>query len=87
MSEFCYQGVLISSVNPSRVVEHRIASASAKFAELKHMLQDQRINLKTRSLYMNAFILSHLTCDSFIMKLEVVWVRMLHFERKLPKEK
>ena len=85
VSEFCYLGVLISSVNPSRVVEHRIASASAKFAELKHMLQDQRINLKTRSLYMNAFIRSRLTyntstwlkCDSFIAKLEVVWVRML----------
>ena len=61
VSEFCYLGILISSVNPSRIVEHRIASASAKFAELKHMLQDQRINLKTRSLYMNAFIRSRLT--------------------------
>ena len=49
------------------------------------MLQDQRINLKTRNLYMNAFIRSRLTyntspwlkCDRFIRKLEVVWVLML----------
>ena len=59
-------GVLILSVNLRQVAEHRIASASAKFAELKHMLQDQRINLKTQSLYMNAFIRSRLFFNFFI---------------------
>ena len=51
---------MISSKTPSRLVEHRISSATAKFAELKRVLQDYRIHAKVRGRFLNAYVRSRL---------------------------
>ena len=85
VKEFKYLGVKIAPNNPRAMVEHRIASASSKFAEMKDVLTNHRINIKTRGKFMNAFIRTRLTynCNtlfkatSVIKRLEVEWNRYL----------
>ena len=67
------------------MIEHRIASTSSKFSEIKDVLTNHRINIKTRGKFMNAFIRTRLryNCNtlfketSTIRKLEVEWNRYL----------
>ena len=42
-TKFKYLGVMVSSINPERMIEHRLSSAHAKFHEMKKVLQDHRI--------------------------------------------
>ena len=58
--EFKYLGVTLSPQKPTRLIEHRIASATAKFHELRKVLTNGRISVRTRGRYMNAFVRSKL---------------------------
>ena len=83
--EFKYLGVMLSPQKPTRLIEHRIASATAKFHELRKILTNGRISARTRGRYINAFVRSRLCYDiatwnnpdHFVKKLDVVWHRML----------
>ena len=59
-TEFKYLGVLVSSINPKRMIEHRLSSALAKFHEIKKVLQDHRIKCRTRGKFMTSFVRSRL---------------------------
>ena len=72
---------MIAPGNPEAMIEHQIASTSSKFSEMKDVLKNHRINIKTRGKFMNAFIRTRLTynCNtlfkatSTIRKLKVEW--------------
>ena len=49
--EFKYLWVMLSPEKPIRLIEHRIASATAKFFEMKKLLTNGRITAKTRGRY------------------------------------
>ena len=70
----------------TRLIEHRIASATVKFHELRKILTSGRISARTRGRYMNAFVRSRLCYniatwnnpdDLFVKKLDIAWHRML----------
>ena len=83
--EFKYLGVMLSPENPTRLIEHRIASATAKFHELKKVFTNNRISIKTRGRYLNAFVRSRLCYniatwnnpEHFVNKLDVEWHQIL----------
>ena len=85
VSVFKYLGVKISPKNNKVMIQHRIESASAKFAELKDMFKNHRINTKVRAKFMNAFVRSRLSYNvhtlfnatSIIQQLEIEWTRLL----------
>ena len=85
VSVFKYLGVKISPKNDKVMIQHRIESASAKFAELKDMFKNHRINTKVRARFMNAFVRSRLAynvhtlfnASSIIQQLEIEWTRLL----------
>ena len=47
---------MLSPEKPTRLIEHRIASATAKFHELRKILTNGRISARTRGQYMNALV-------------------------------
>ena len=67
------------------LITQRIASAFSKFNELKHVLTDRRIRLKTRVKFLTACVRSRLTFSvqacllkaAEITKLESVWTNLL----------
>ena len=69
----------------TRLIEHRIASATAKFHEFRKIPTNGRKSARTRGRYMNAFVRSRLCYniatwnnpDHFVKKLDFVWHRML----------
>ena len=83
----CYLGHVISSNDQdhSALVVQRIASAYSKFNELKQVLTDKRIWLKTRIKFLTACVRSRLTFSvqacllkaTKINKLESVWTTFL----------
>ena len=87
---FCYLGHSISNeaVDSSALIIQRIASAFSKFNELKHVLTDKRIHLKTRVKFLTACVRSRLTFSvqaclltaAETTKLKTVW---MNFLRKL----
>ena len=91
VQQFKYLGVQISPNSNIVMIQHRIASATAKFAELKDMFKNHRINIKIRVKFLMAFVRSRLTyncCTLFnaskdIKKLEVEWTRLLRLLRRL----
>lgn len=60
VKQFKYLGVQFAPRDNSTMIQHRIATASANFAEFKNMFKNHRINIKTRA-FMNAYIRSRLT--------------------------
>ena len=90
VEEFKYLGVKIAPRNDNIMMQHRIATATSKFAEMKDMFKNHRINVKTRTKFLNSFVRSRLAYNcgtlfnatSKIQKLEVEWTRFL---RKLVK--
>ena len=61
---FKYLGSFINAEEPDTgdaEVNHRIQIASAKFSQMTNLLQNFRINLRTRVLFLNSFIRSRLT--------------------------
>ena len=61
---FKYSGSYIDAEDPNTgdaEVNHRIQIANAKFSEMTNLLQNYRINLRTRVLFLNSFIRSRLT--------------------------
>ena len=87
VNTFCYLGHVISSNDQdhSALVVQRIASAYSKFNELKQVLTDKRIWLKTRIKFLTACVRSRLTFSvqacllkaTEINKLESVWTTFL----------
>ena len=61
VEQFKYLGVQISPNNNIVVIQHRIASVTAKFAELKDMFKNHRINIQIRVKFLMAFVRSRLT--------------------------
>ena len=90
VSKFPYLGHSISSESNdhSSLIIQRIASAFSKFNDLKHVLTDRRIRLKTRVKFLTACVRSRLTFSvqacllnaAEVTKLESVW---MNFLRKL----
>ena len=82
---FKYLGVKFSPNNNKVMIQHRIGSASSKFAELKDMFKNHRINTSIRTKFLNAFVRSRLAynvhtlfnASTLIQKLEVEWTRFL----------
>ena len=64
VKESKYLGVMIAPGNPEAMIKHRIASTSSKFSEMKDVLSNHRINIKTRGKFMNAFIRTRLAYNS-----------------------
>ena len=54
VKEFKYLGVMIALGDPEAMIKLRIASTSSKFSEIKDLLTNHRINIKTRGKFMNA---------------------------------
>ena len=85
MLEFKYLGVVLYPEKPTRLIEHRIALATARFYELRKILTHGRISPRTSGQYTNASVRSRLCCniatwnnpDHFVKKFDVVWHRML----------
>ena len=85
--KFSYLGHCISNSDNdhSSLITQRISSSFAKFNELKHVLIDRRIFLKTRVKFLTACVRSRLTFSvqacllkaAEITKLESVWVNFL----------
>ena len=85
--KFSYLGHSISSDDNdhSSLITQRIASAFSKFNDLKHVLTDKRIKLKTRVKFLTACIRSRLTFSvqacllkaAEVAKLESVWINFL----------
>ena len=90
VSKFPYLGHSISSENydHSSLITQRITSAFSKFNDLKDVLTDGRIRLKTRVKFLTACVRSRLTFSvqacllkaAEVAKLESIW---LNFLRKL----
>lgn len=84
-TEFKYLGVMMTANRPMRLIEHRIASACAKWHEMKRLLKNGRISAKIRGKYMNTFIRSRLCYNGATWnnpemhteKLNVEWLRLL----------
>ena len=84
---FPYLGHSVSNEgnNNSSLITQRIASAFAKFNEIRQVLTDRRINLKTRVKFLHACVRSRLTFSvqacllkaAETAKLESVWVNFL----------
>lgn len=87
VTSFCYLGHVISSEEQdhSALVIQRIASAHSKFNDLKQVLTDRRIWLKTRVKFLTACVRSRLTFSvqacllkaAELNKLESVWTTFL----------
>ena len=87
VKKFPYLGHVVSSEenNHSALITQRIASAYSKFNELKHVLTDRRIRLKTRVKFLTACVRSRLTFSvqacllkaTEISKLESIWTTFL----------
>ena len=60
VQQFVYLGHSVTG-EEGCFTEHRIARASAKFNELRHILTDSRINMQTRRKYLYASVRSRLT--------------------------
>lgn len=83
--EFKYLGTMIRQEGITRTIEHRIASAVGKWCELKKLLLDGRIKVKTRAKYLMAFVRSRLTysCATWNVgegvknKLDAEWMKYL----------
>ena len=83
--EFKYLGLMTSTTNESKFLQHRIAMALSKFASLKPLLTDQRIAMGLRLKFLNSFVRSRLTYsaatwnlkESQISEMEVIWCRLL----------
>ena len=84
-TEFKYLGVMISNTDSNKMIEHRIASATGKFHEMKKVFTDHRIRIITRADLLTSFVRSRLmyNCATWefgsfkIRKLEVEWIRCL----------
>ncbi|XP_066934405.1 uncharacterized protein [Clytia hemisphaerica] len=73
VTKFTYLGSIISHDEPNTgnaEVNNRIQMASAKFNEMSNLLQNQRINLRTRINFLNSFVRSRLTyaCQNWNLK-------------------
>ena len=76
---------MLAPNQPTRLIEHGISSASAKFHEMRKILTNKRLSRKVRGRYFNAFVRSRLCYniatwnnpDSYVKKLDVVWLGML----------
>ena len=83
--EFTYLGHVISNSNQVNFTEHRIARASAKFNELRTVLCDTDVNLKSRRKILEACVRSRLLYGTSawapkereIKQLETCWFRLL----------
>ena len=63
VSEFKYLGAYLDCNQPNtgeKEINHRIQLANAKFQQLSNLIQNFRINLKTRILFLNSFVRSRL---------------------------
>jgi len=63
VSEFKYLGAYLDCNQPNtgeKEINHRIQLANAKFQQMSNLLQNFRINLKTRILFLNSFVRSRL---------------------------
>ena len=61
--EFKYLGVMLSPKKPTRLIEYQVAFAIAKFHELRKVLRNGRISVKSRGRYLNLFAHSRLCCN------------------------
>lgn len=85
VKSFKYLGVKIAPADNNIMIQHRISTAIAKFAEMKNMFKNHRISVKIRAKFLNVFIRSRLTyncatlfnAETQLQKLEVEWTRML----------
>ena len=87
VKKFPYLGHTVSSeeTNHSALITQRITSAYSKFNELKHVITDRRIRLKTRVKFLTACVRSRLTFSvqacllkaTEISKLESIWTNFL----------
>jgi hypothetical protein len=63
VSEFKYLGAYLDCNQPNtgdKEINHRIQLANAKFQQMSNVIQNFRINLKTRILFLNSFVRSRL---------------------------
>ena len=87
VQKFTYLGHTLSNdeTNQSAFLSHRISSAYAKWNELKSVLTDKRIFMKTRVKFLNACVRSRLTYSvqsgflnsTEIIRLESIWMNFL----------
>lgn len=59
-TSFKYLGLMLTNQAEPTYVEHRIANAEAKYQELKNVLSDQEIALKTRTKFLESCVRSRL---------------------------
>lgn len=74
IKEFKYLGSYLHHEEPNTgevELNHRIQLANAKFAELLNLLQNHKIRLRTRIVFMNSYVRSRLTyaCQNWNLKL------------------
>ena len=82
---FVYLGQVITTENDGCFTEHRVARATAKFNELRTVLKDKRVNLRTHRKLLEACVRSRLTFGTQacfpnarqLKKLEVCWMQCM----------
>ena len=87
VQEFTYLGHVITNCNDVSFTEHRVARATAKFNEMRNVLCDTDVNLKTRRKILEACVRLRLIYGTSawdpnereIKKLETCWNECLHY--------
>ena len=82
--EFCYVGQVITNDENGCFTAYRIARANAKFNELRNVLTDWNVNLRTRRKLLESCVLSRLVYgtqawfpnEEQLNKLEVCWIQL-----------
>ena len=82
--EFVYLGQVITNDEKGCFTQHRIARATAKFNELRTVLTDRKVNLRTRRKLLEACVRSRLTYGTQawypnaeqLRKLEACWIQL-----------
>lgn len=88
VSEFKYLGAYLDCNQPNtgeKEINHRIQLANTKFQQMSNLIQNFRINLKTRILFLNSFVRSRLVyaCQNWNLtqkqfdRLDVVYRKLL----------
>ena len=85
VQEFTYLGLVIHNNNNADFTDHRTARATAKFNELRKILTDRAVNMKTRKKILESCVRSRLTYgtqawfpnEQQLKKLESCWMHCL----------
>ena len=85
VTEFVYLGQVITADREGCFTDHRVARATAKFNEMRTVLTDTRVNLRTRRKLLEACVRSRLTFgtqaffpnEQQLKKFEVCWMQCL----------